>query len=264
MFRKMLNIFVMQKCSDGAGRTFFWTFFLSWNEIANTQKIAGWYKVYIRGISEPNEKQTKRAVRIGLRVYVCWRILILRHTSKRPAPAIFCWRTPENTYTHWIRRGANDYPRHPLVSWEFQFSVLISGPPIGSGIPIPFLIPKIPVEFFSFFRCIEKSRNRNSGSEVRNSEKNGRRNSIHLISCKASIIIGQPVDLTMLNRMDVGTMTGKAIFLPILHLLNMRRRDFCGLNDHATKLTSRVLKMSRCDFCGMIILPTKITSTQVE
>ncbi len=42
-------------------------FFQSWNEIANTQKIAGWYEVYIRGISEPNEKQKKRAVRIDVK-----------------------------------------------------------------------------------------------------------------------------------------------------------------------------------------------------
>jgi hypothetical protein len=26
----------------------------------NTQKITGWYKVYIRGISEPNKKQKKK------------------------------------------------------------------------------------------------------------------------------------------------------------------------------------------------------------
>jgi hypothetical protein len=31
------------------------------------------------------------------------------------------------------------------LGWEFQFLVPISGAPIGSGIPIPFLIPKIPV-----------------------------------------------------------------------------------------------------------------------
>jgi hypothetical protein len=68
----------------------------------------------------------------------------------------------------------------------------------------------------------------------------------------------------MLNCMDVGIIPGKAIFVPIHHLLNMSRCDFCKLNDHATKLTYRVLKMSRYDFCGMIILPAKITSAQVE
>jgi hypothetical protein len=29
--------------------------------------------------------------------------------------------------------------------WEFRFFVPISGTPIGSGIPIPFSIPEIPV-----------------------------------------------------------------------------------------------------------------------
>jgi hypothetical protein len=40
MFRKCLNIFVMQKCSDG-DEHFSEHFFQLWNEIANTQKIAG-------------------------------------------------------------------------------------------------------------------------------------------------------------------------------------------------------------------------------
>jgi hypothetical protein len=35
-----------------------------------------------------------------------------------------------------------------LLGWEFQFLAPISGTPIGSSIPILFLIPKIPVEFF--------------------------------------------------------------------------------------------------------------------
>jgi hypothetical protein len=57
----------MQKCSDG-DEHFSEHLFQSWNEIANTQKIAGWYNVYIRGISKPNKKQKKRAVRIGRKV----------------------------------------------------------------------------------------------------------------------------------------------------------------------------------------------------
>jgi hypothetical protein len=57
--------------------------------------------------------------------------------------------------------------------------------------------------------AVEKSRNRNSDSEIRNSEKNKRRNSIHLILCAMSIVIGQLIGLTMSNHMDVGTIAGK-------------------------------------------------------
>ncbi len=95
------------------------------------------------------------------------------------------------------------------LDWEFQFSVPISGTPIGSGILIPFLIPKIPVGFFFQNSTVEKLRNRNSDSEIRNSEKNKRRNSIHLISHMMSIVIGQLVGLAKLNYMDVGTIPGK-------------------------------------------------------
>jgi hypothetical protein len=38
-----------------------------------------------------------------------------------------------------------DEVSHIGLGWEFQFLVPISGTPIVSGIPIPFLIPKIPV-----------------------------------------------------------------------------------------------------------------------
>jgi hypothetical protein len=41
----------------------------------------------------------------------------------------------------------------PKLGWEFQFSVPISGTPIGSGIPIPFLIPNILVGIFFEFCC---------------------------------------------------------------------------------------------------------------
>jgi hypothetical protein len=57
------------------------------------------------------------------------------------------------------------------LGWEFQFLVPISGTPIGSGIPIPFLIPKIPVGFFFSNSAVEKSRNWNSDSKIWNSEK---------------------------------------------------------------------------------------------
>jgi hypothetical protein len=61
MFRKMFEHFCNAKMFRW-GRTFFSEHFQSWNEIANTQKIAGWYKVYIQGISKPNEKQKMKAV----------------------------------------------------------------------------------------------------------------------------------------------------------------------------------------------------------
>ena len=35
-----------------------------------------------------------------------------------------------------------------MLGWEFRFLVPISGTPIGSGIPIPFSIPKISVGIF--------------------------------------------------------------------------------------------------------------------
>jgi hypothetical protein len=59
----------MQKCSDG-DEYFSEYFFQSWNEVANIQKIAGWYKVCIQGISKPNKKTKKKAVRIGLREFL--------------------------------------------------------------------------------------------------------------------------------------------------------------------------------------------------
>jgi hypothetical protein len=59
----------------------------------------------------------------------------------------------------------------PELGWEFQFLVPISGTPIGSRIPIPFLIPKIPVRIFFLNSAVEKSRNRNSDSKIRNSKK---------------------------------------------------------------------------------------------
>jgi hypothetical protein len=59
----------MQKCSDGEEH-FSGHFFQSWNNIANTQKIAGWYKVYIWGISKPNKKQKMRVVSISFRAII--------------------------------------------------------------------------------------------------------------------------------------------------------------------------------------------------
>ncbi len=87
--------------------------------------------------------------------------------------------------------------------------VPISGTPIGSGIWIPFLIPEIPAGIFFSNSAVEKLRNRNFDSEIPNSGKNKRRNSIHLILHEMSIVIGQPVGLTMSNPMDIGTIPGK-------------------------------------------------------
>ncbi len=95
------------------------------------------------------------------------------------------------------------------LGWEFQFLVPISGTPIRSGIPILFLIPKIPVGVFFSNSAVEKSRNWNFDSEIWDSKTNKRRNSIHLISQAMSIVIGQPVGLTMSNHMYIGTIPGK-------------------------------------------------------
>ncbi len=87
--------------------------------------------------------------------------------------------------------------------------VPISGTPIRSGIPVLFLIPKIPVGKFFSNSAVENLRNQNSDSKIWNSKKNKRRNSIHLILLIMSIVIGQPVGLTMSNHMDIGTISGK-------------------------------------------------------
>ncbi len=60
----------MQKCSDGEEH-FSEHFCQSWNEITNTQKIVGWYKVYIQGISEPNEKQKNESGKHQLEWFLC-------------------------------------------------------------------------------------------------------------------------------------------------------------------------------------------------
>jgi hypothetical protein len=80
----------MQKCSDG-DEHFFKIFF---NQIANTQKIAGWYKVYIQGISEPNEKQKMRAVSVSFLLHTLFKascnffLLVTKGTEsyKNPQP----------------------------------------------------------------------------------------------------------------------------------------------------------------------------------
>ncbi len=54
------------------------------------------------------------------------------------------------------------------LGWEFQFSVPISGTPIRSGIPILFLIPKIPVDFF--FEIPMSGKQENWNSDLQNLE----------------------------------------------------------------------------------------------
>ncbi len=56
---------------------------------------------------------------------------------------------------------------------------------------------------------------------------------------KISSRISQPVDLTMLNCVDVGTVHGKANLPTIIeYLLKLSWFDFCGQNNHAAKITS--------------------------
>jgi hypothetical protein len=58
------------------------------------------------------------------------------------------------------------------LGWEFQFSVLISGTPIGSGIPILFLLTKILVGNIFLNSAVEKLPNQNSDSKIQNSKIN--------------------------------------------------------------------------------------------
>jgi hypothetical protein len=65
-----------------------------------------------------------------------------------------------------------------------------------------------------------------------------RKELIYLILRNTLTAIAQLVELTILNRMVVGTIYSIALLLPIYPLLKMIRCDFSGLNNHATKLTS--------------------------
>ncbi len=92
---KCLNIFTMQKCSYGDKHFFIIVF----NQIANTQKIAGWYKVYIQGISKPNEKQKMKAVSIGFLLHTLFKascnffLLVTKGNKsyKNPSTSFTCW-----------------------------------------------------------------------------------------------------------------------------------------------------------------------------
>ncbi len=59
--------------------------------------------------------------------------------------------------THNWHHNHHNHGRHQRkigpLGWEFQFSVPISGTPVGSRFPILFLIPDIPVDFFFEFCC---------------------------------------------------------------------------------------------------------------
>jgi hypothetical protein len=101
----------------------------------------------------------------------------------------------------WDGLGAtmSRYPKmyHVLVgNSNFQFQFL--GPPSEVEFWFRFQFQRFRLEFF-LNSAVEKLRNWNSDSEIWNSEKNKRRNWIHLILHKRSIVIGQLVDLTMLN-----------------------------------------------------------------
>jgi hypothetical protein len=76
-------------------------------------------------------------------VNVCWRILILRCASKRPAPAKFCLYTPENTYKF-------TWSFEPYVEFvPYSTRVLgLKGRAVGWGIgplPYPSLVCLLPI-----------------------------------------------------------------------------------------------------------------------
>jgi hypothetical protein len=56
---------------------------------------------------------------------------------------VFVINSKPSPRMHWCIAASDT-----LLGWEFRFFVPISGTPIISRIPIPFLIPKIPVGFF--------------------------------------------------------------------------------------------------------------------
>ncbi len=70
-----------------------------------------------------------------------------------------------NHHCHSNKYCAN---RGVRLGWEFRFWVLISGTPIGSGILILFLIPKITVGIF--FEISMSGESENWNSDLRYSE----------------------------------------------------------------------------------------------
>ena len=92
--------------------------------------------------------------------------------------------------------------RQLLLGWEFQFSVPISGTPIGSGILIPFLIPEIPVRFFFWFPLLK---NKQIWIPIPKFEiqKKIRRKSVHLILYQKTIAISFPTKITSCCHLNI-------------------------------------------------------------
>jgi hypothetical protein len=88
------------------------------------------------------------------------------NTNMEPTTPAF--QTPMTTTWQWL---SGIRIQGYCLGWEFRFLVPISGTPIESGIPIPFLIPKIPVGKFFSNSAVEKLRNWNSDSKIWNSKK---------------------------------------------------------------------------------------------
>jgi hypothetical protein len=96
--------------------------------------------------------------------------------------------------------------------------VPISGIPIASRILILFSIPKIAVGKFFSNSAVEKSKIGIPIPKFEIQKKKKCRNSIHLILQKMSIVICQPVGLTMPNHMDVGINPWQRQFLCLFNI----------------------------------------------
>ncbi len=111
------------------------------------------------------------------------------------------------------------------LGWEFQFLVPISGTPIGSGIPILFPIPDIPVRFFFWILLLKIHQIGIPIPKFDFPNFGLHRNSIHLILNQKTIAISFPAKITS---------------------------------------TCSTCKTSRCHFGGQHIHAAKSTSTQNE
>ncbi len=126
------------------------------------------------------------------------------------------------------------------LGWKFWFLVPFSGTPIGSRVPIPFPIPDILVGFF--FRILLLKRHQ-LGFRYLNSEFRFFYVGTQYISfctTKQSQYLFPPklhLLALLVKQVDV-ILAGKVIMPPNWHLLKTSRCDFCGQNNHASKLTS--------------------------